>query len=85
MMTRLAKSVPWPATAITIATALTITVLTGAGRIVAQSKLDTPRFVADSTNRYWEQRDLRATLSRMDTTLQLICARTDCHRAALTP
>lgn len=79
-MTRLmTKPVPWPASFATIATALALAILTASGRLIAQSKLDTSRFVADSTNGYWKDREADARLARMDTTLQLICVQTNCR------
>lgn len=70
---------------ITLISALVITFLTGFTKTAVDSKLDTARYVSDSTTRWYQRRDDlierhddRVILLRMDSTLRLICAKISC-------
>lgn len=79
MTKRLLQPVPWKAALLTIGSTLAIAGLTGAVRIVGQTKLDTSRFVADSITSHFERREDRSLLYRIDSTVQLVCAKTNCR------
>jgi hypothetical protein len=79
MTKRLFQPVPWKAAVVTIGSTLAVAGLTGAVRLVAQSKLDTSRFVADSITTHFERKEDRSLLYRIDSTVQLVCAKTNCR------
>lgn len=81
MRNKLTQHVPWSKAAITIGTALAIAMLTAFGARLADSKLDTTRFIADSITGHYENReirrdiqDLRAVVLRVDSNTKAIRA-----------